>query len=374
MSFRTDWVTAVRFYTDARPPTFDQEHIDKLAERRIGQHRIASEDGVEVAWAAGTNVLDAEFGLEKNIINDSLHFDLRITKDVLPADLMKAYYDAEVQAMAKFHQVGSARRRQCKIMARERLEDEAKDGRFAKHRLIPCMWDRATGHVWFGMQSLSHADRFTSLFERTFEIQLALDGAGDRCPAINRDGVSPAQFIPGSKPDYYWIGDESNVCWLGNEFLHWLWYYSDVESDTIELSDKSELTFMFQKNLVVDCPRGQTGVDQFKTVGTTRLPEARRAIQAGKIPRKCAFVMVRHDTQYEFSFNAETFAIGTAKLIVEEDVTDHRARLERRIELWRELNIGIDLLYEKFLSIRTSPKWESVLGGMQKWLQQGDKR
>lgn len=353
---------------------FNQGHIDRLMDRRVGRMRIATEDGFDVGWAAGSSVLDVNFTLE-NIINDSLHFDIRITRDVLPADLMKAYYEREIKAMQDVGvQVGQARRRQCKTLAREQLEEEARDGRFQKHRLISVMWDRPSGKVYFGNASLANADRFCSLFEQTFQIELELESAGARMDLACGE-VSPSAFVPGVSPaDYSWIRDSSSRDWIGNEFLLWLWYYSDVESDTIKVADDTELTFMIARFLTIECPRGQTGYDAITHEGPTRLPEARRAIQSGKMPRKIGLTVVRQDTQYEFALNAEIFGIGSAKFTVEEDVKGDRPRVERRVELWRELNMTIDLLYDAFLRRRCSSLWQVELECMQKWLKREDRR
>lgn len=375
MSFSSGRITAIRFNV-ANSSGFDQAHLDALNDHRIGRQKVAAADGVETGWAAGDSILDTQFSLEKNIINDSLQFDFRLTKDVLPPDLMRAYCQAEVKAMVDVGvQVGRARMRQCKTMARERLEEEAGDGRFAKHRLIPVLWDRPTNKVYFGNASLASIDRFTSLFEQTFQTQLEFESAGARIPmGLNQD-VGPSIFVPGiSQEDISWCHDFSIKDWLGNEFLHWLWYYTEVESDTFHLADETDVTIMFQKNLMLDCPRGQTGIDVFKTDGPTRLPEARRAAQSGKIPRKAFFTMVRQDTQYEFGLNAETFAIQSAHIRVEDDVTDNRARLERRVELWRELNLTLDLLYDAFLSRRCTSRWTDELRGMTAWLKREERR
>ena len=72
----------------------------------------------------------------------------------------------------------------------------------------------------------------------------------------------------------------------GNEFLIWLWHTLQTDGDTLALPDGSEATVMVAKTLTLDCPRGETGRDCLTNEGPTRLPEAFRALQAGKLPRK----------------------------------------------------------------------------------------
>ena len=107
------------------------------------------------------------------------------------------------------------------------------------------------------------------------------------------DDSAPSAFVPGVTPlDVAWIADESSRDFLGNEFLLWLWYHTDVESDTIKLTDKSDVTVMPARTLTLECPRGQTGYETISSEGPTRLPEARRAIQSG-MPRRWADLVGR---------------------------------------------------------------------------------
>jgi hypothetical protein len=126
---------------------------------------------------------------------------------------------------------------------------------------------------------------------------------------------------------------------------------------------------MIARSLTLECPRGQTGADAFSHEGPARLPEARRAIQSGKLPRKCGLTVVRHDQQYEFTLHAETLAVGAAKLPPPpEDVTDTRAKLDARVDAVRSLVETLDGLFGAFLSRRLGREWADELRGMQGWL------
>jgi hypothetical protein len=435
MGFLSGAVTFLRFRVSGPAPRlFDADHLDKLADRAAGRQRIAAADGVEVGWTAGGHVLDTDFTLDKNVVNDSLHFELCVESDKLPADKLKAYTAVELAALAKNNPSGFAsarQKREAKEVARERLEEEAKDGRYRKRKCVPVMWDRTTGEVLFGATSLTQVDRLCSLFEQTFGVGLGAITADalaarfandpatehDECencgPEFDRqeieqeettvatgekrtvvytfcrechaldpemgstvnsvnpiDDAKPSAFIPGtSTADVAWIPHEDNFDWLGNEFMLWLWYCLDANSDTLTLPDGSEATVMIARSLTLECPRGQTGADAFAHEGPARLPEARRAIQSGKLPRKCGLTVVRHDQQYEFTLHAETLAVGAAKMPAPpEDATDSRAKLDARVDAVRSLVETLDGLYSCFLSRRLGREWADDLGGMQGWL------
>ena len=141
----------------------------------------------------------------------------------------------------------------------------------------------------------------------------------------------------------------------------------DQESDTLKLADKSEATVMLTKTLLLECPRAEMGKESITSDAPTKLPEARRAIQGGKLPRKVGMIVVRHDQQYEFTLHAETLAIGGAKLPASEE-DDERARLEARVTTVRHLLETLDLLYDAFGIRRFGANWSKDLGRMQKWL------
>ncbi len=386
MGFFTGRASFVRFRVNApNPKRFGEEHLERLAAFQAGRQRLASADGVEVGWAAGEHVLDTDFQLAKNVVNDALHFDLRIDVDRLPADLFRAYYAVELKALSANNPSGlpSARqKREAKEIARDRLEEEAKDGRFRKRKCIPVLWDAQSNEVWFGATALTHVERLTVLFRQTFGYDLEAITSGKRAYQLAElhertrsvDDSAPSAFVPGVTPDdVAWIADESSRDFLGNEFFLWLWYQSDGESDTLKLADQSEATYMIARTLTLECPRGQTGHETITHEGPSRLPEAKRAIQSGKLPRKLGLTVVRHDSQYELTLHAETLAVGAAKLPNPEE-ENARARLDERAGQLRHLVETLDLMYDAFGQKRFGQEWADTLPRMQRWLSREERR
>ncbi len=101
MGFFIGRATFLRYRIDGpAPKRFGPEYLEKLAARAIGQQKTESKDGTEVGWIAGDDILDLGFDLAKNVVADTLHFALRIDTQKLPADLLRAYARAELQALA----------------------------------------------------------------------------------------------------------------------------------------------------------------------------------------------------------------------------------------------------------------------------------
>ena len=385
MGFLSGRVTCTRFRVTGRAPrSFGPEQLEQLAAHAIGKQRVAAADGSLAGWTAGDHILDTHFDLAKNIINDTLHFALRIDTQKMPADLLRAYYQVELEALAAGNPSGrpSARqKREAREAARAKLESEAADGRYLRRKAYPLLWDAQSNELLLGSTSVTILDRLHTLFQQTFNRKFELQGAGrlaflqaeGRDQTRGVDDAKPSIFVPGTAvSEVAWLPDETNRDFLGNEFLLWLWYVLDSESDTLELADTSEVTAMLARTLVLECPRGQTGKESITSEGPTRLPEARRAIQAGKLPRKVGLTMVRHDSQYELTLQAETLAITSAKLPpVEAD--DERAQLEERVTQVRHLLETLDLLYDAFGHRRCGPEWPKELARVQKWLQREER-
>jgi len=386
MGFFSGRITFTRFrIIGPLPGLFGLEHIKRLQNLAIGKQRTASSDGVEVGWTAGDHILDTQFDLAKNVVNDVLHFALRVDTFKIPSDLLRAYFQIELQALAATNPSGlpsSRQKKEARQVARERLEEEAKDGRFLKRKAVPVLWDGQSNELLAGTTSVTLLDRLHTLFQSTFGMDFEPLSAGRQAFLLAEprqqtrrvDDATPSPFVPGVSPSQLaWVPDEAGRDFLGNEFLVWLWFMLDAESDTLPLSDGSEAAVMLARTLVLECPRGQTGRQSLTSEGPARLPEARRALQAGKLPRKAGLIVVRHDQQYEFTLQAETLAVSGAKLPAPE-ASEERARLEERITQLRHLLETLDLLYDAFGRQRVSDEWSKQLPRIQKWLQRDDLR
>jgi hypothetical protein len=223
---------------------------------------------------------------------------------------------------------------------------------------------------------------FRETFDRTLEPitsgtlarSLPLDGPGEpgvESAILRGSLIGPASSAEGQSPSVAWTGDDpGSLDYLGNEFLLWIWHSLQNDGESVKLSDGSDATVMLAKTLTLDCPRGETGRDQLTDDAPTRLPEAFRALQAGKLPRKAGMVLVRHGAQYELTLQAESLAVSGAALPKPDD--DGLSRQEQRIariDGLRHLTESLDLLFQAFLLRRTGSGWTDELGRIRRWLQ-----
>ncbi len=380
MGFLTGRAQFVRYKVKGRAhKTFAADHLERLTTRAIGQARVISSDGVDVGWTAGDHVLDTRFDLEKNVINDALHFAFRIDQLKIPGDLLRAYTQVEMEGVAAANpsgRISASQKREARQAARDRLEEEAKDGRYLQRRTHSLLWDAPSNELLVATTAQGAIDRLLTLFQQTFGSGFELQGAGARAYDLaelreqtrNVDDATPTIFVTGgSAKELAWSPDETSRDFLGNEFLLWLWFVLETEGDTIKLADESEISIMLARSLVLECPRGQTGKESITSDAPTRLPEARRAVQSGKLPRKAGLTIVRHDQPYELTLHAENLGVSAAKL-PPTDEEDDRARIEERITQIRHLVESLDLLYDAYGRRRLSADWTKETTRMRKWL------
>jgi recombination associated protein RdgC len=371
MSFFNGRVTMSRYSVIGPTPLeFDENHLGRLTDYAVGKQRIASADGTEVGWIASDHILDTDFTREKNIINDLLFFSLRIDTEKFPSDMLKAYYLHDLKAMSSDNPSGrpSARqKREARESARERMEQEAKDGRYRKRKAIEVAWDRRSQSLWFGTTSVTQVDRLSVLMKTTFGVSLEQIHSGNASPCVPHDAAVPSKFTAWSPSVISWAPDEVSQIWLGSEFLLWLWWHTRTVDDTIKLEDGREVTVMIARNVTVDCPRGTAGTDGFRHEWPCALPEAHRALREGKLPRKCGLTLVCQDEQYEINLLAASLSFSGCKLPGIEADND-RERLDQRAEQIRAVVELVQGLYGTFIAKRFG-EWSGDLAKIQEWLE-----
>src|SRR5262249_48034605 len=159
--------------------------------------------------------------LAKNIVNDALHFALRIDKHKIPADLFRAYMQVELKALVAGNPSGHPSHRQKKEAreaARARLEVELEQGRHLQRKAYPVLWDCQAGELLVGTTSRSVVDRLLTLFEQTFGHGFEAQGAGIRAYQLAEtrgqtrsvDDAEPTPFVAGQElPVVAWSPDEA---------------------------------------------------------------------------------------------------------------------------------------------------------------------
>src|SRR4051794_16366524 len=183
MGFLNGRVTYVRYRVGGSGPLpFGEEFLEQAQQHAIGRHGASeATDGVSFGWSGGEHVLDVNFDLAKNVVNDALHLAIRIDTDKIPGSLLRAYTKIETDALAQLNPSGhptKAQRQEAKEAARIRAEAEAADGRFRRLAHYPVLWDGQTNILYAGTTSNSVLERLQGLFRESFDRTLEPITAG----------------------------------------------------------------------------------------------------------------------------------------------------------------------------------------------------
>lgn len=360
-----------------------EELLDKLRAHAIKERDLGVPEEVEYGWSGGRHIFDVNFSFEHNVYGDAVMFALRIDTNKAPGDLKKAYQAMEEEALAAENPSGflsKAQKKEAKESVKAKLEDELRDGRHRRSKLVPILWDTARNTVYSPATGAS-LEKLREIFERTFGAQLEPLGAGTIAlrhlePIGKRrdyEDLKPTRFVIGPEgegqvPEYPWVakGPEPKE-FVGNEFLTWLWHEAETLGGIIPLSDQTDATVFFDRSLDLDCAYGQTGKDALRGDGPTRMPEARDGLRSGKLPRKAGMILDTAGVQFAFNFQAEGFAFNSLKL-PEVEADTARELIEERIDHLVTICKAMDDLYYKFLKLRCSTAWAGRTTDVRKWI------
>ena len=367
-----------RFSVSGFKGEFDEEQLEKLVQAASGALPATTEDAVQVGFIGGDHLFDQTFDLGKNLINQALHCGIRIDTNQVPSAIRRAWLQIELTAMARESSNGritKAMRTEAKEAVEARCAAEAATGKYRRMQQFPVLWDFRNEVLLVGASG-NAAGHCADLLERTFEVELSRVTAGsvalDWGRRVNRigevDDLFPACFAPDARYDAVaWANAEANrPDFLGNEFLLWLWWRYDNESDTIQVRDESEITYMLAKTLTLECPLGEHGKETISAESPSKLAEALQAVRSGKLPRKSGLTLVRYGQQYDLVLQAESLAVSGAR--IRSDDQDDAHQLDDRIDAIRELSLTVDLLFEAYCELRLSSTWEQVQADMSHWL------
>lgn len=358
---------------------FGQDHVEILANHAAGKNETIAAETAIVGFLGGDHLFDQDFDLGKNVINDAVHCSVRIDTNQIPAAIRAAWLQMELAGATRDSPTGKptkAQRKEAKEAVEQRCEAEVATGKYRKLKQFPLLWDVQHEQLYFGGTAGPASAICMDLVERAFEVELRHIGAGSIATdwAIENecfgelDDLMPEKFVAEHTfHNLAWSNEHSqSPDFLGNEFLLWLWWTLENESDTIVLPDESEVTLMMNKTLTLECPIADSGKETITSESPVKLPEAMQAIRTGKLPRKSGLAVVRHDRAFDLVLAAESFGISGAKIHLDddEDFDD-----EDRIDAIRLMSETVDLTFHAFLAKRCdAEEWGETRDAIGRWL------
>lgn len=148
---------------------------------------------------------------------------------------------------------------------------------------------------------------------------------------------------------------------LGQEFLTWLWYYSEVRNGTFHtLKDNNPYVLYVHQRIVV---RGGMG-DATETASVSgvhsALREAKMGLLTGKLVVRALIRIERGELEWQVTLKAEDFALNSLKTSAvskeDRDEDNPDALFLEKIYLIEEGLDIIDDAYQQFLKVRLNTR------------------
>ena len=154
---------------------------------------------------------------------------------------------------------------------------------------------------------------------------------------------------------------------LGEEFLTWLWFCTEEEGGVFDLEAFGTVGVAFDKHLEFREELANARVS-LRSDAVTRIPEAQAALASGKKLGRARLVVGVADENFELTLDGPTLDITGLKIPFPETDDPVEREVEETLRLTSAGGV-IAALYENFLDVRLSPKFEKeTLTRMRRWV------
>lgn len=158
---------------------------------------------------------------------------------------------------------------------------------------------------------------------------------------------------------------------LGQEFLTWLWYQSDVAPGAFTDAQGQPFSVSMEQRIVVQGGEGDARETASVSGSLSPLREARFGLGTGKKVTRALIRLEKDELAFQLTLKAEDFSISslkTPKLDKSDDDADPDALLLEKFYLMETCVGLLDGLYARFLGLRLSPGWEEEVAAMRQWM------
>ena len=387
MGFASGTVTFRRYsICGAHPDSLSEEWLSAIAARAFGRQREEQSDGVETGWIVPNHLFDVDFSSPERIEYDCfVYLAMRMDRTAPPASIVRSYQRMEEAAALEASGrdfLSRTERRLAKEAAVGRAEKEARAGMFRRSSAYPVLIDLRNGVVYFGNLGSAAGSRLLTLFSETFDTTLASNSAEEAAYRIaDRKGwvrafedCQPSHFAPApmsGADDGSAVFPGEDRSFLGREFLAWVWFRTERREGLFELPNGEGVTVAIDRAMHLVCSYDLTGTDTIRCDVPGSSPEARAALQIGKVPTKMGLLIGSAAQEWALTLDGPGLGVSGLRLEKPEE-DDPRAQLGERFGQICGFGMVLDGLFEVFLRERLQDEWRQASAAMSRWAA-GDK-
>ncbi len=165
---------------------------------------------------------------------------------------------------------------------------------------------------------------------------------------------------------------ETIAPFIGQDFLTWLWYFSEQNNGSFQTKDQQDYAFYLEQRISVQGGEGESKDTAVSSGPQSELREAKLGLQVGKKVNQAKIKIEQDENLWQVQVKAEDFSLTGFKTpkveMKHEEGEDPDARFLEKVYLIEKAIQVLDELFLEFLGRRLSDRWDQELKSMQKWI------
>lgn len=319
---------------------------------------VSFDDYLDTTWQAGPPQKGAYIA-----------FSLRVDTRRIPAGVARKHL-----MLALKREKAENEKNGKKFISRERRKELKELVQISlRRRFLPVpsefnvIWNTANNEIWFASTQEKVIELFVQRFLATFELHI--EQLTPSALALSMLGDAAEEKIHSTDTP-----DESPNGMLGQDFLTWLWFQSDVAPSFFRTDDGHSFLVALRKRVAVT---GFVGMDR-ETASVAAsdadsfLSEARLGLHRGKKVASALICLMKDDFGFDVSVKAADFSLNslkTPKIDKSDRDDDPDALFLEKVFLIETAVTLLDSLYRQFLGLRLDEgKWKKTTDEMMKWM------
>lgn len=360
MSFESGTISCRAFFV---PTELPGDAVDRLAAQAAPSLESLKGEAIE-GWVGYRHLLDRVLSEENLYYAGYLRCTLMQAARKIPPALLKA--EQKMEELAQLQATGRP------FLSRKvRSEIKAQ----VVERLLPQMPPQLKGIDWVhspnermiyaSCLSEKQLDAFQIHFART--MGFALVPAMPPDAALRRKQLDVDQLMPSSfSPE---LDDRSVHFVVGEDFLTWLWYMSEMEKGAITVDGLGDISVLIEGPLTFHMEGNGAHLTVLRKGEPLLSAEAKTALLVGKKLKNAKMNLVFGEEAWSATLDADQFVFRGLKLPETEEKLDPLSRFQERIaKLDRFMELFFKL-YDEFLARRSRrEEWETEVKLIRRWV------
>jgi hypothetical protein len=160
---------------------------------------------------------------------------------------------------------------------------------------------------------------------------------------------------------------------LGPEFLTWLWYACEDDSEGLRVSDRQGLALSVGNRIVIQ-KSGEGGAEEVRVRGETAdFDEAMLALRKGGLVTELHLECSRGDQVWRFTLKGENLAmigLRTPPLAPPEEADEIEGAVLEKVALCEQVVDLVEALFQRFMKLRISQAWRrEIVPKIRAWVE-----